>query len=78
MHHIKMLKETIMNAIICTDIDPTLPDAYEQVDQALKDNGITSGTTSGWKAIRPNDQMAYQRPSKCEDKEGFWHYVVWC
>ena len=76
---IELVRDKILSAIVCCDIDPSSDDAFDRVDQEARtiDNGTIS---SPWKALRPTDTGYTEQsaPGPCADKPNRWHYVVIC
>ena len=77
---IEVVRDRMLSAIVCCDIDPESKNAFDRVDRELLtlDNGTES---SPWKTVRPDDKDYIpdkSAPGPCQDKPGRWHYVVTC
>lgn len=79
---IELVHDRVLSAIVCCDIDPASEGAFDKVDQeaALLNNGTLM---SPWKAVREDGNLRGSswkniKPGPCQEKPGFWHYVVIC
>lgn len=73
---VEIVREHILSAVVCCDIDPSHDDCYDELDRQL--SGIENGTANGWKALRPTDcgWQPDSAPVPCANVPGRWHYVV--
>lgn len=65
------LKQTILYMQVCANIKPTDYKAKKQLLNLLP----PSGTENGWCSY-PRDKKF--RPVPCDDREGYFHYIVNC
>jgi hypothetical protein len=90
---VEVIRDRLLNAIVCCDIDPEREDCFDELDRQLAP--IYNGTQNGWHALRPDnwrftdpdaketpfgskDPWEACKPGPCADLPGRWHYVVVC
>ena len=72
---IEMLRQGICTAQICTDINPNDEDAYDRIDEELKQ--IPSGTENGWRVMR-TENRDFEPIVQCANNPHRYHYLVEC
>lgn len=63
---VEIVRDRMLSAIVCCDIDPERTDCYDELDTQL--SSIYNSTHNGW--------SERSKPIPCRDKPGRWHYVV--
>lgn len=76
---IELVKDMFFYAIVCSDINPESPNAFDMVDEELK--SIYNGTDEHpWKTLREITEPEWEKyaPVQCTKHANKWHYVCEC
>lgn len=74
---VELVHDRLFSAVVCSDINPEDPDAYDRLDKELL--SLYNGTMSSpWQVIRkfPKGLEEQGKPGPCKETPGRWHYVV--
>ena len=76
---IELLRDHLLNGIVCCDVNPTSENAFDEVDRLCKQ--LYNGTTGGWRTLREGDNLFGRtwdevKPIPCKERQNRWHYVV--